>query len=276
MSQFIGDLPGASLNPEGGFDVEINDPDQVTDGFLLGSNQPDNVINNVTTDTIFALRGGDDGYIGSAADGDFVVGGTGDDFVIGKGGDDSIFGGADNDLLFGGAGDDLVAGGAGDDLVAGGAGNDLVAGGAGDDLLFGGAGDDTLNGGAGDDTLNGGAGDDLLFGGAGDDTLDGGADRDTLTGEAGADTFRFGPESFEEGDTASDVFAGGEFDVITDFDPTEGDILSFDDEFFDNVDNFSVEASGDGGTIISYNDSEFLKLEGVDPDEVDPEDFEFF
>ena len=47
MSQFIGDLPGASLNPEGGFDVTINDPNQVTGNSVVGSDQPDNV--NITS-----------------------------------------------------------------------------------------------------------------------------------------------------------------------------------------------------------------------------------
>jgi len=264
MSQLINDVPGAVSNSQGGFDLEIDDSTTITGSGVQGSDQSDKVTSNTANDLQFGLAGGDDQYTGTPAE----VGAEPQTRRVfaGEGNDVVQTGAGEVADLFGNDGDDLLVSGFTDDTLRGDAGNDTVQGGSGDDSLFGGSGDDSLLGNRGRDTLTGGAG---------DDTLDGGADRDTLTGEAGADVFRFEllPD-VPDGDNASDVFAGGEFDVITDFDPTE-DTLSFDSDFFDNVDNFSVEAS-DNGTSISYNGSEFLNLEGVEPEDIDPEDFELF
>ncbi|WP_165843969.1 right-handed parallel beta-helix repeat-containing protein [Phenylobacterium kunshanense] len=75
------------------------------------------------------------------------------------------------------------------------------------DLVVGGRGDDSLIGGYGHDTLVGGAGADLLSGSRG---------HDVLQGDAGADTFNF----------AKDYPTNGGFDIIVDFDRTEGDIIN--------------------------------------------------
>jgi Mg-chelatase subunit ChlD len=80
----------------------------------------------------------------------------------------------------------------------------------GSDSLLGGNGDDILFGQGGNDLLNGGNGNDLLIGGKGNDTLIGGA---------GADTF-----AWKAGDTNN-----GGFDVIKDFNSSEGDKLDLSD-----------------------------------------------
>lgn len=69
----------------------------------------------------------------------------------------------------------------------------------------------TLLGGNGNDRLIGGHGDDILVGGRGNDVLAGGQGNDDLIGGQGADRFVVGQGK----------------DVITDFNPTEGDRLVF-------------------------------------------------
>jgi len=262
MSQFIGDLPNAEENVQGGFDVEIEEAGDVTG--IEGSDQSDQVTNSEANDLSFGLGGGDDiytgtpGEVGAESQSRTVFGDDGDDTIqAGLGEDANFFGDADDDLLVGASGDDTLSGGAGEDELQGGSGADSLLGGADDDLLFGNRGTDTLTG------------------GSGDDTLDGGADTDTLTGQAGADVFRFEllPD-VPAGDDASDVFAGGDLDVITDFDATE-DTLAFDDDFFSDSSLFSVADDGDDA-IVSYDGSDFLRLENVDPEDVNPDDFEIF
>jgi VCBS repeat-containing protein len=80
-------------------------------------------------------------------------------------------------------------------------------------------GNDTLLGGNGDDILFGQGGNDILNGGNGNDILIGGKGNDTLTGGAGADTF-----AWKAGDTNS-----GGFDVIKDFNSSEGDKIDLSD-----------------------------------------------
>ncbi|PSO50853.1 MAG: hypothetical protein BRC33_02210 [Cyanobacteria bacterium SW_9_44_58] len=185
-----------------------------------------------------------------------------------------------------GEGNDQVQAGSGETAnFSGEGGDDLLVGALGDDNLNSGSGDDTLQGGSGDDVLSGNRGRDTLTGEAGDDTLDGGAGADTLTGGPGADTFKFelaqdGTEQLAQDDSnsASDVFAGGEFDVITDFNPEE-DTLSFDSDFFGQGEGeFFVSQDGDDTTISfgesEENASEFLRLEDTNADNIDPDDFE--
>lgn len=69
----------------------------------------------------------------------------------------------------------------------------------------------TLLGGNGNDRLVGGVGDDILVGGRGNDVLAGGAGSDDLMGGHGADRFAVGQGK----------------DIITDFNPAEGDRLVF-------------------------------------------------
>jgi len=255
MSQFIGDQPGATQNARGGVDLFADEgTDLPSDEPITGSSGPDQ----------YTGRPGSPGAPSQVRN-----------LNAGEG-DDTIQAGLGETANFSGEG--------GDDLLVGALGSDTLTGDAGDDTLQGGSGDDSLSGGADNDELFGNRGRDTLTGEAGDDTLDGGAGRDTLTGGPGADTFSFellADVNPDEGDgSASDVFAGGEFDVVTDFNPGE-DNLQFDDAFFDNIDNFSVtEGSlddGTEGTFVSYNGSDFLFLEGINPEDVNPEDdFEIF
>lgn len=80
--------------------------------------------------------------------------------------------------------------------------------------ITGGAGNDKITGGNGADILAGGGGADTLMGGNGDDKLIGGAGKDTLTGGAGKDTFVL------DGSTT-------DYDIITDFKNSEGDVINF-------------------------------------------------
>lgn len=127
----------------------------------------------------------------------------------------------------GGNGADIVSGAKDYDFLAGGRGNDKLAGKGGNDILWGEAGDDTLNGGAGDDLLVGGGDSDHLNGGAGNDILiaeeDGNVvavfSRDYLTGGKGADRFVF--------DASWDYIDREQYDIVTDFNGSEGDRLYF-------------------------------------------------
>jgi Ca2+-binding RTX toxin-like protein len=153
--------------------------------------------------------GGDDWLDGYGGD-DNIQGGLGADFIRGLEGGDAIDGGGGNDDVNGNVGTDVVHGGDGDDVVRGGRDNDVVWGDAGNDAhVNGNIGDDEVHGGGGDDTVFGGQDNDRLFGDDGNDALSGDLGADTLTGGAGADRFLFR--------------LGAGVDVVTDFNPAEGD-----------------------------------------------------
>ena len=99
--------------------------------------------------------------------------------------------------MIGYLGNDKLRGGTGRDRIFGEEGNDLIAGNDDNDFLFGEEGLDTISGGGGRDRIRGGKG------------------RDVLKGGADKDTFIFENRS-EFGDT------------ISDFKPSEGDVLEFD------------------------------------------------
>jgi Ca2+-binding RTX toxin-like protein len=123
-----------------------------------------------------------------------------------------------------------------DDTIDAGRGANDIDAGLGDDLVDAGAGDDLVDGGKGDDAIDGGRGDDILIGGFGDDTLEGGA---------GADLF-----DLTQGD-----------DVVTDFNPKQGDRLVLPEgqsyELIENGDDLLIRLE-DGSTRV---------LEGVSRDE---------
>jgi Ca2+-binding RTX toxin-like protein len=198
--------------------------------------------------------------------GETLDGVSGPDLIVGYGGADRIVGHAGADRLLGGDGADTFVYGSGDgadvildfdatqgdtlrlegfsnyttalsggDLVVSVAGGGTVTlrgavggesgvvlvptsgftvneGGVNADTLTGGAARDLLRGGEGNDTLNGGAANDRLEGGRGADVLQGGTGDDDLVGGAGADNFLFNP--------------GDGNDVIRDFNPAEGDIIT--------------------------------------------------
>lgn len=108
--------------------------------------------------------------------------------------------------------DDLILGGARGDRLSGHHGDDILRGEDGNDTLFGGAGNDRLFGGNGRDTLFGGDGTDKLFGNVGEDVLVAGKGETEMTGGKGTNHFVADPE----GDA-----------IITDFDASKGDTLSF-------------------------------------------------
>jgi Ca2+-binding RTX toxin-like protein len=183
----------------------------------------------------------DDAFFGGA---DTITGGFGSDLLRGYGGGDSITAGAGNDSLDGGTGDNVLFGGAGNDMIftgpdfnrvngntgddtigglskvgdwlSGGQGNDLIDAtvSTGHNIVNGNLGDDTIAGSDYGDTLRGGQGDDLIHGGAGNDLIFGDLGHNTITGGAGADTFHNG--------------AGVAQDLITDFNPAEGDRVQID------------------------------------------------
>ncbi|GFE49973.1 hypothetical protein So717_17260 [Roseobacter cerasinus] len=176
---------------------------------------------------------------GASAHGDSLSGDTGDNTFFGLDGDDSLAGRNGNDGLFGGRGNDNLHGGGGDDFLIGGEGADAFDGGSGSNDIVqyntatssvvaslrdasvnrGEATGDTyvnvehLLGSSFDDVLYGNGTTNQLLGGDGNDTLDGGAGQDFLAGGSGADWFVYDTGRIQ--------------DVVFDFNPEEGDKLSF-------------------------------------------------
>jgi predicted outer membrane repeat protein len=115
-----------------------------------------------------------------------------------------------------------------------------------------------------DDTVIGGKGNNILEGGDGDELLDGKAGNDRLTGGDGADTFMFGK--------------GYGRDTITDFDPTEGDIIDLSGAIgirnFRDLIKHHVEDTGKD-LVITANDGSLLVLKGVDVDDLSKDCFLF-
>ncbi|WP_159790025.1 peptidylprolyl isomerase [Sodalinema gerasimenkoae] len=136
---------------------------------------------------------------------------------VGLGGDDTILGSPIDDVIYGNQGNDTLTGEAGNNLIRGGQGDDVIMGGTGNDILHGNLGNDTIMAGGGNNVLRGGQGDDVLIGGPGNDVLIGDRGQDTLTGGAGADSFVF------RGDTNIGRVDPNQADVVTDFNPAEGD-----------------------------------------------------
>lgn len=133
--------------------------------------------------------------IGNAVDGfkfNEIDGTKKSDILLGTGSADDIHGKGGGDVIQARDDDDIVHGGSGDDSIQGGFGNDNIHADDGDDAVFAGPNDDYLNGGKGNDEL---------YGQDGDDTLEGGP---------GADFFDCGPG----------------FDIVVDFNPSEGDVTN--------------------------------------------------
>jgi Ca2+-binding RTX toxin-like protein len=133
--------------------------------------------------------------IGNAVDGfqfNEVDGTKKSDILLGTGAADDMHGKGGGDVIQARDDDDIVHGGSGDDSIQGGFGNDNIHADDGDDAVFAGPNDDYLNGGKGNDEL---------YAQDGDDTLEGGP---------GADFFDCGPG----------------FDVVVDFNPSEGDVTN--------------------------------------------------
>ena len=120
------------------------------------------------------------------------------------------------DCLIGTNKEDIIWGLDGDDYIKGKKADDVLHGGFGNDRIFGDSGDDNLLGGPGQDHLYGKRGHDVIFGGFDPDFLVGGKGNDELYGDFGSDIL--------EGDSGADYFdCGDNYDVVVDFDPSEGD-----------------------------------------------------
>lgn len=160
--------------------------------------------------------------------------------INGTNADDLITATSEDDHVFGGNGEDILRGRTGDDVIEGGNGDDRVLGQDGDDIGYGGDGRDRIIGHDGNDILFGGAGADVLRGGDGSDQLSGGADRDVLFGGSGADVFIFDLENTSA------------FDIVRDFNRSEGDQILISSSAADTLDDF---------TFVQRNDHTFLEYE---------------
>jgi Ca2+-binding RTX toxin-like protein len=89
---------------------------------------------------------------------------------------------------------------------------------------------------------------DQVSGGNGDDFLDGGAGDDALTGGAGADKFV--------------LRAGGDHDVVTDFNPADGDRVMFDYGSYSDI--LYLGQLHDGQTFQNFTGAATFTVSAVD------------
>lgn len=201
---------------------------------------------------------------------------------------------SENDNLKGFGGNDILAGYDGDDIIEGGDAIDNIFGGKGIDTLFGGNGDDIIRGGDDKDFLYGDSGNDILRGGKGSNVLEGGDgndiifglgerksliaqlqdrlseltagdispsfnDPEVLTGGAGEDVFLLAPSSRDAGKAFD---RGQKYAQITDFNPSEGDVIRLPETKFDyDTVNYGID-----GTAILYLEDSTVNLDfGLDP-----------
>jgi Ca2+-binding RTX toxin-like protein len=118
------------------------------------------------------------------------------------------------------------------DYIVGSPEDDLICAKDGNDVVFSDAGVDAIFAQGGMDTVQGGIGNNQIFGGSEGDTLVGGIDDDLIAGRAGDDRL-FGADGNDvlEGDKGADYFNCGDgIDIVLDFNPTEGDIITIDCE----------------------------------------------
>jgi Ca2+-binding RTX toxin-like protein len=114
--------------------------------------------------------------------------------------------------------DILLGTGAADD-ISGKDGGDVIQARDDDDIVHAGKGDDSVQGGFGNDNIHADDGDDAVFAGPNDDYLNGGKGNDELYAQDGDDTLEGGP--------GADFFdCGTGFDVVVDFNPSEGDVTN--------------------------------------------------
>ncbi|MEO0679969.1 MAG: calcium-binding protein [Pseudomonadota bacterium] len=272
---FVTNQGDDQVDGAGGFDIVAYNRSGV-DRVLanLGSGEVTNVWDGETfTDTLSNVeqvrgsRGGNDVMTGSGRadqfhtyDGNDVARGNGgaDDIQDFGFGADRFFGGAGGDFMRGGLGSDLLDGGRGNDDLGGGAGGDEIKGGGGRDSASGGKGNDRMTGDAGADQLMGDQGKDRIDGGGGNDVIDGGKQNDRLEGGKGRDIF-----VFDRGD--------GKNDVILDWDPR--DRVRFDsgpDDFGD----LKIQNKGKD-VLVRYGGKDKFKILGVEPEELQANDFLF-
>jgi Ca2+-binding RTX toxin-like protein len=237
--------PVVMPNAEGGLDITITDPAQLTPS--LGTSGVDHVYYSgsgtvILPDTIENITLSGNADVQGNELGNLVRRGSGQNILDGMGGDDTLYGDEGNDRMYGGTGNDVVSGGSGQDRVYGGSGRDNVQGGTGNDRVYGDAGRDTVSGGSGNDFVEGGADADRLSGGAGQDRLYGGEGRDMLSGGSGHDwLFGGAGQDTLHGGSGNDRFVfdtqlsqSSNVDVIQDFTASE-DRIVLDDAVFSRL-----------------------------------------
>lgn len=166
--------------------------------------------------------------------------------------------------------DDLLGGDPNANVLLGDLGSDLLYGDAGNDVLYGdgrmfvsniqlGSGAITLYGDV-DPDFGSASGNDILIGGRGDDDLYGGRGDDAMSGSQGAD--RFFIEAASGDDRITDFSRN--FDLVV-FDTSSGA-----DEFADLT---LTQVGGD--TLVTWGTADSLLLEGVRPQQLDEDNFQF-
>ena len=252
-------VAGMVISDGNGHSQTATNPDQSIDltGWTLGNLQ---LSNAGTASTTLAFTATNTVHGDSASTQQYltIANGTSQLSQLGSG-NDSVTGTAEADLLRGDNGADTLNGGAGADRLEGGNGIDTLNGDAGNDILIGDASNDILFGGVDNDILNGGSGSDSLRGGLGNDILTGGSSADTFV--------------WKTGDLGKDV--------VTDFNPSEGDRIDLRDLLqgetdatmsnFLQIDTTSnsllISSTGQlnvaGGTVASHADTT-IKLDGFD------------
>lgn len=160
---------------------------------------------------------------------DYLVFTAASEHAKGKGGNDTIKAGAGNDRVQAGNGNDLAYGEAGNDTMYGEAGNDTMYGGAGNDWILAETGTDQVYGDDGNDHLRviGGDGH-SVYGGGGDDYFwakTSTAATRTYSGGSGADFFEISTATIGDIGGNHRIAPLGKV-VLTDFNPSQGDVLS--------------------------------------------------
>ena len=230
----------------------------ITNNFLVGSDENDTLVGRRGLDTVVGLNGDD-----------LIWGNDDNDRLFGNAGKDSLYGGKNHDTLEGGKDDDQLLGNQGNDVILGNEGNDVVLGGGGSDLVFGGVGDDSLFGNSGNDVLFGGQGNDAIYGGKGNDHIEGDKGDDTIYGDVGADTIT--------GGDGRDVIVLEEssrvaLDTITDFQPSEDAVRLPDGTTFEEL---VFEPDDAGGTVVRDGRGKaLLVLPGVSSTTLTPQNFQ--
>ncbi|NEO55627.1 MAG: hypothetical protein F6K54_22685 [Okeania sp. SIO3B5] len=196
----------------------------IIQGEAVGTENNDLISGSEIDDKFFALAGDD--IISVQAGDDEVNGNRGNDVISGGAGNDNLHGGRNLDYILGDDDNDLIFGDRDSDTLNGGEGADTIYGGKQNDEIVGEEGNDFISGDLGDDTLSGDRGNDTILGQDGNDLITGGEDPDLITGGEGSDTLIFSSSS-------------GERDEITDFSPTQGDLMILDKRTFSAIESES-------------------------------------
>ncbi|WP_432288653.1 tandem-95 repeat protein (plasmid) [Aminobacter sp. BA135] len=179
------------------------------------------------------------GTVAGTSSGETIVAGSGSDTINAGSGDDWLIGGSGADTLNGEGGTDTAVyrdSAAGVTVTVNGSGIGGDAQGdtlSGIENLMGSNFADTLTGDGSANILYGLDGDDILSGAGGADILDGGSGADRMTGGSGGDTFVISADAI-----------GAINDVITDFNPGQGDQIDLSELLSGIAPGTNLETSG--------------------------------